>query len=178
MTDIPSIIFGNELLVGVLTILMLAGIQYQRTLRTKEYLLYHKLKCRVFKILDPIARKYGHFMITTKGKDEYVTTVEKRPVEVINEQRPKFVPNLLSGAKRRRLGNDGPYQWTHSQWATYYEKDGESWQTETYLFDNGDGTADIYCHAEKSVSDPEGHLEDKQLNGDAHGKLNEVLQYE
>jgi hypothetical protein len=48
-------------------------------------------------------------------------------------------------------------------------------QTEAFLFANDDGTTDVYAHHEVSVTDPDGHLEARQRNGDPRGVVRDAL---
>jgi len=51
----------------------------------------------------------------------------------------------------------------------------ENAQVECYLFGNGDGTTDLYVHSETAVTDPEGHLSDRQTDGDPTGVVTDAL---
>jgi len=49
----------------------------------------------------------------------------------------------------------------------------EGQQVEAYLFQNSDGSTDLYAHTEASVDNPLAHLTERQRDGDKHGVLPE-----
>jgi hypothetical protein len=174
-SDIPEAVYSSPALLGILVVAVAAALHWQAGLSYREYITAHRLKCYVFSILDPWATKHGRPLLRVKGpadqSNEFVTTVTKPPREVARRLHGPFETHLVATAKgRERTTRTGKYfQWSHSQWVTFYEIDGEEWQTEVYLFSNGVNTTDVYAHAEPAVTDPQRHTEGQQLPGDAHG---------
>jgi len=171
--DIPEFVLGNPALLVALTAVILALAQWQRTLTYREYRLAHTVKLVLFNALDDWASRRGRPLVRTKGyreDAEFVQTLHQPPRSVYQQLAGAFDPHLIATAKARTTP-DGR-QWSHSQLVTYHD-DGK--QTEVFLFDNGDGSTDLYAHFEGSVSDPAAHLTDPQRDGDVRGVLNEVL---
>lgn len=166
--NIPELILGHPLLSTALVVAVLAVVNYQAGLSYREFRLLHILKCRLFALMDPWARKRGRPLVKTKAgppdAPEYVTTVTATPRAVAQTISGAFGPHLLATAKRRQTV-DGP-QWSHSQWRQTHD-DGR--QTEVYLFPFGGGGTVVYAHVETQVEDPEGHLTDDVTPGDGRG---------
>jgi len=166
MTEVPKLILSDPLLLAALTVAVIVGAHYQATLTYREYRFAHITKCYVFAALDSRARsKYNRPLVRTKDYREdhldFVETTDGNARAVASTLWASFDPHLIATAKRRHTP-DG-LQWAHSQWV-YYHDDGT--QTEVYLFDNGDGTTDVYAQLEGSIKDPEAHLTDDQRHGD------------
>lgn len=158
--DILEIVFSNPALTVTLTVLVLGAVNWQRGLTYRELRLAHIVKCRVFSILDPWARKRGRPLVNEANDADYERTIDANARTVSKAIMDVFDPHLVATAKRRTSG------WTHSQWVQIH---GDGLQTEVYLFRNPDGTTDVYVQVETAVTDPEGHLEDEQTHGDARG---------
>jgi len=171
-SDLPSVVYEDPRLLAGLTVTIVAVLWASRGLSTRQYLVLHRRKCRLFARLDPLARRLGRPLVRTMdsppGAADYVTTVDQTPREVITRLRPTFSPHLVATAKRRTTKTGT--QWAHSQWSTMYGRDGDRWQTEVYLFRNGAETH-IYAHAERAVTAPRAHTQGPQQAGDAHDRL-------
>lgn len=170
-TNIPDLILGNPVLLGVLTVVILALVAYQRTLSYREYQTIHIIKTLVFRVLDPLASRRGRPLINDKGgRDdaEYLTEWDGTPRDVLTTLSAEgWDYHLVSTDKRRPNGT------LDSGHAVFYHDDGR--QTEVYVFDNGDGTTAVYAHEETSTTDPDGHLSDPQDDGDPRGVVRQAL---
>lgn len=172
MAPVPDAL-SDPVVLAVVTLAVAAVVVWQRTLKWPEYRRLHALKLRYAPLVD---RHTSLFVLSRKGyrdDPEYLGTREasvravwRRLVDAGGS------PHLLNSIKERPLP-DGTRQlsaahvvWNHS---------GEGEQTEAYLFDNGDGTTDVYCHAETWTLDPEGHLSDPQTDGDPKGVVRMAL---
>jgi len=166
---------------AVLTAVILAVVQYQRTLSWSEYRTIHGLKRRVFPLLQRVKPLgYDHF-IHEKGyhdDEEYLTTVEAT-VPVVWKQLVAAggSPHLINSLKRRDWVDDEvQYSAAHVVWT---HDDGT--QTEAYLFgplfdtERGSPTTAVYAHNETSVTDPDDHLTDPQSDGDPRGVVRGAL---
>lgn len=184
-SDIPSAVYDRPALLAILLVAVAAAVHWQAGLSYREYILAHRLKCYLFSILNPAATRHGRPLVRTKGpagqSDEFVTTVKKPPRAVARRLHGPFETHLVATAKARERLRPDPYdyptkelQFAHSQWVTFYDIDGERWQTEVYLFERSHWT-DVYAHAEPAVTDPQNHTEGRQLPGDAHGKFAEIF---
>lgn len=121
----------------------------------------------------------GRSLINEKGyrdeEDEYEGTLDATPKEVVKTIWPPFGPHMVATTKRRVTPHGSQLSFLQLRYVhpERYQRDGdeelEKIQTEVYLFDNGDGTTDVYVHVETVVEDPEGHLTDKQVAGDEFG---------
>lgn len=145
---------------------------YQRTLRWPEYQALHGLKLRVVPLLERLKGVVvppGLLLISRKGyRDdaEYLRTENKSVKEVwTNLIANGGSPHLINSIKVRETP-EGEVQysqahvvWTHSDYT----------QSEAYLFDNGDGSTDVYAHHEPSVLTPDAHLHGFQSDGDPKG---------
>ena len=171
-TDVPELIYGNPLLLAGLAAVLVLLVNYQKGLSYREVVVLSYLKVGVFAALDAVASRYGRSLATEAHDEDYLTTLDVPPRTIVRKVRPPAQPNLTSTAKYRTANDDAAdRQWAHSQWAIRYDRDGEPWQTHVYLFTNPDGSTDVYAHVERSVTDPEGHTEGKQINGDHHQRV-------
>lgn len=169
-----SDILTNPVLLVALASLIVLGVHYQRGLSYREYITAHRVKCLVFQVLDPLARKRGRPLVHTKGYNdgEHVRTPSMSPREVAEKIRPEFSPHLIASAKRRNLP-DGSFEFAHSQWVQLYEHDGREFQTEVFLFPSkrSPGGTDVYVHVEPAVTSPRAHLSGEQYDGDVHDRF-------
>lgn len=153
-------IFASPLLVAALVAVLIVAVHYQRGLNYREYRTAHLVKSRLFAAFEkPIEDRLGAGIVNDKGyrdDEEFIETVDKSPREVFRRVRQEHnaSPHLLAATKRRSTP-DGS-QLTHSQLVKF--DDDKNRQTEFYLFDNGDGSTDLYGHDEVSVFNPEDHL--------------------
>lgn len=167
-TDVVDTVLSEPLLVIALGVVIYTLVRYQRGLSYTEFIIAHRAKCIVFRILDGPASKRGRPLVADKSdaSEEFVRHTDATPRTVARRLRSaRFDPHLVATAKRR----DG--QCAHSQWVQFH--DGEK-QTEVYLFPSNGGT-DVYAHFETSVRDPEGHLTDEQTPGDPLGAVANAL---
>jgi len=162
---------ADPVTLAALTLIVAAAVHYQRGLTWSEYRTIHRAKVRLFPILQRIAPGgFDSFINVKQGRDdaEYLVTREQSVTAVWKQLVAEGgSPHLIASVKRR----PGPeYSAAHAVWT---HADGD--QTEAYLFDNGDGSTDVYTHHETSVTDPEGHLEDPQTDGDPEGVVRSAL---
>jgi hypothetical protein len=155
---------------AVLTLVIFAVVQYQRTLSWTEYRQIHRLKRRFFPLLD---RVWPHFVHDKNAVDdpEYLTTRPQKPRTVWKQLVSEGAsPHVIASLKRREWP-DGvvDYSVAHAVWT---HADGT--QTEAYLFRAPTGT-DVYVHNETAVTDADGHLSDPQTDGDPKGVVKRAL---
>jgi hypothetical protein len=138
------------------------------------------LKRRLVVPLDKFTRPFGRPLVYEKGRADYFCTAEADSDKVEVAIAPRYQRNLTSTRKYRVL-EDGARDWAVGSWVL--DPADTEWQHHVYLFDNGDGTTDLYGHKETSAEkDPYGHVTDEQVHGDpdgiARGKLEEAgVQY-
>jgi len=185
-------IFSNPVAYAALVVAILAVVAWQATIGFGTAWRMNRAKQLLFPVADrfrrPLVRHVRRVsptaagvlngaiphLIHEKGRStdaEYLETWAARPGTAFDRLRAAgFVPNLASSLKRRpgSHGDDPPMQLSVLS-MVYYHNDGT--QTEVYLFDNPDGTLDVYGHNETSVTDPRGHLSDEQRDGDPRGVL-------
>jgi len=160
-------VFSHPAAMAALVLVLFALLQYQRTLTWPEYRRLHALKVRFFPQID---RYTTLFAISRKGyreaDAEFLQTWDSTPKETFRTLvRIGGSPHLLNSVKLRSTPDGTPqYSAAHVVWT---HDDGT--QTEAYVFDNGDGTSDLYAHHETSVTDPDGHMTDAQRDGDPRG---------
>lgn len=158
----------------LVAILMRAGLAWQRSLSWPEYRTLHGLKRRVFPVLDRLEPfGFTSFVNPKRGRTdaEYLTTVRGDYRGVVTTLRNGGGSlHLISSVKRRPDDHGDPYSAAHLVWT---HDDGS--QTEAFLFENDDGSTDVYVHAETSVTDPDGHLSDPQTDGDPRGVVTDAL---
>ena len=158
-----------SVVIGAITLLAFAVIQYQRTLSWREYRQYHRLKKRV---LPWLAYVWTHAIHEKGGTDdpEYIATWSctlKQAYDTLSKA--GLEPNLLSSLKRRPDGLSDLHM-------VEYHDDGT--QTEVYAFTAGANSradsVDVYTHHETATTDPKGHLTDEQRNGDPRDVLDGI----
>lgn len=173
---LPETLPYRPLVVGVVVVVVAAALTYQRTLTWAEYKRLHGSK----RLLAPTLDKTPLFAVSDKrnyrANREYLATVDASVQEVFETLTDAGgSPHLLNSVKRRRNPSgvveysDAHVLWLHNG----FEGD----QTEVYLWNNGDGTSDVYCHFEPSVLDPDAHLDgDNQQDGDPRGVVWDALE--
>jgi len=186
MADVPAVIFDDPVLVALLAVVLRAGIAWQRGLTYREVIVLESAKRNIARTLErllpitlpllgwtiPSPAQAGRALTREAHVADHVTTVDASPREIVRAIRPPFQPNLFSTSKYR-VANDS-VEWAHTQWAIYYDHDGDPWKTHIYFFVVGPETA-VYAHTEPSEATPEAHTRGgEQLPGDAHGKFAEV----
>jgi hypothetical protein len=152
---------------ALLTLIIAALLHYQRGLTWSEYRQIHRAKLRFFPLLDRVWPHFVHDKGTAEADDEYLMT-RRQSVRSVWKQLVSEGghPHLISSIKRLP---DGSLSQAHVVWT---HADGT--QTEAYLFHAEDGTA-VYAHNETGVTDPEGHLTDRQTDGDPKGVVRAAL---
>lgn len=172
--NIPDLVFGSPVLSAILLITVYAILSWQRNLTYTEYMTRHGIKRMLFPKLDSWFRKAGRPLIREKGpcnsSDEFVTCVQM-PLRAffIKLVRYGFSPHLLATLKVER-----PWR-SPAAMQLIYNHDHET-QTEVYVFQDADDKLAVYAHVESSPKDPEGHIEDEQIAGDAKGVVREALE--
>lgn len=168
MTNLQDVVLSDPALLAALALLVRGAVAYQTSLTYPEFIAAHRLKCRVFQLLDPIATRLGRPLVHTKEyreeDEEFDRTVPEGPKMVASRIGDVFDGHLVATAKARMTPNG--IQFAHSQWRQVH---GDGTQTEVFLFRNPDGSTDVYVHHETAVEDPEGHLTDHQGQGDVRG---------
>jgi len=182
-------LFTNPLAYAALVVAVVAVVAWQATIGFGTAWRINRAKQLLFPVADrfrrPLVRHVRRYsptaagvlngviphLIHEKGRTtdaEYLETWAARPGTAFDRLRAAgFVPNLASSLKRRPGSHGTPKLSILSM--VYYHEDGT--QTEAYLFDNPDGTLDVYGHLETSVINPRGHLSDEQRDGDPRGVL-------
>jgi hypothetical protein len=177
MSALPSaveLLQDNPELVVLLAATLRLARAYQTELSWSEYRMLHRLKRGVFPLLDRTRLGNVVLLVSDKGgrdDGEYVATVQGGVRETAQSLRDAGGSLHLLNSLKRRPGDRGdPLTDAHVLWTM---DDGH--QVECYLFDNDDGTVDVYCHTEASVSDPLAHLTARQEDGDGYGVLPPVV---
>jgi len=168
-----SILTENPELLAAVAIIARLIRAWQASLTWPEYRAAHRFKRGVLPILDRVAP--GQILLVSRkgGRDdaEFLRTVNADATTVAQGlRRAGGTPHLLNSLKRRPDTHGDPLTAAHLVWG---HADGT--QTEAYLFDNADGTTDVYVHVETSTDDPVGHLTDPQTDGDAKGVVAAAL---
>jgi len=159
----------EPILLGVLTVLIMLALNYQRNLSWPEYKTIHSLKRGVLPLID----KYtGVFVVSRKGgreDGEYVATVDKSLRATFKQlANDGFSPHVINSIKQRPHPDDGQAQYSGAHLIKIHS---DGTQTEIYLFNMG-GKCDLYAHNETAVTDPKGHLVDtNQKDGDTKDVL-------
>lgn len=190
-----QVIFNNPVALGVLTLALIGVILWQATLPYKVVAQINRGKRLLFPPIErfkrPLvkqARKVSPTLATVlqgviphlihdKGRtndDEYIKTWECSRREAFDRLKDAGLnPNVASSLKRRpgSHGQNPPMQLSVLSMVQYHD---DGTQTEFYVFDNGNGSVDIYAHNETSITDPKGHLNNPQVDGDPKGVLSAV----
>jgi len=170
LTVVDFLIANPEyaLLLGVL---LRAGRAYQTSLSWPEYRMVHRLKRGILPLIAGAVGGRVPLVTDKAGRDdrEFVGTVPAGLRETVRDlQRSGASLHLLCALKRRPPEYGDPLSEAHLIWTVGEE------QVECYLFDNSDGTTDVYCQTETSVDDPVGHLLDGVSAGDQHDVVPEL----
>jgi len=158
MSLLPETLNG-PVVVAVVTLLVAAGVHYQKGLTYREYMSIMRFKRRVFPVLDRLSpggfKSFVHVKGAPQDDTEFYTWTDKTTRELWRLFKANGgSPHLISSAKRRV---DGPLSTLHFVW---YHDDGS--QTECYIFPDGA----VYVHNETDTRDVEGHLSDGITPGD------------
>lgn len=173
MTQLPDL-FTDPVALAVLTLIVAIVVYWQRTLTWTEYRQFHRIKQRVFPLVD---RYTTLFVVSRKGghdHPEFVATVEDTVPVVFRELvAAGGSPHLVNALKVRVNPQTGEQQYSaaHVVWS---HDDGT--QTEAYLFPLDSGHVDVYAHHEDGVQDPRDHYETPdQTPGDTRGVVHRAL---
>lgn len=187
-----------EFIAGTAALLALvrAALAWQGGLSFTELRIAHVAKCYAFRAFDPLLTRLGRPLINGKHYNdadaEYVGTERDPPKAVAKRilSAPRSEGHLVATAKRRET--PAGTQFAYIQLRIMHEPrqrdddaELEPTQTEIYLFPTVEehmdprgnvfaGGTDAYAHVETSPEDPEGHLTDEQLQGDALGAFAEA----
>jgi hypothetical protein len=165
----------NPELVVLLAATLRLARAYQTELSWSEFRMIHRLKRGLFPILNKTPLGNAILLVSEKrGREdaEYQATVSGGVRETAQALRKAGCSlHVLCSIKRRPDTRGDPLTDAHVVWTM---DDGH--QVECYLFDNDDATVDVYAHTETGVSDPLGHLTDKQTDGDAYDVLPPVVE--
>jgi len=151
---------------AVLTLVIFAAIQYQRTLSWTEYRQIHRLKLRVLPRLGPpfvhVKRRPEHDAEYIATRDGAVRAIWRTLVNAGGS------PHIINSVKQRPTadGSGVEYSQAHVVWMH-----GDGSHTEAYIFADGS----VYAHHEPSVQDAEEHLSGPQTDGDPRGVVREAL---
>lgn len=163
--DLPTV-------AALVTIIVVFVARFQAGLTYHEYRFLHRLKSKTLKRVAP------HLVNRKAHRDqapEYIETVQEKPKVVATQLLKEFSPHLPATTKERVLPG-GETQMSHSQFVYFH---GDGWQTEIYLFDNGNGTTDVYGHHEPSVKEPDEHITSGPIQrgepGDPRGVYHETV---
>jgi len=167
--SVPDLLY-DPVVLAVVTVAVVALMQYQRTLSWTEYRFIHRLKVR----LAPWgARNTSFLLITHKGyRDdaEYLLTREQSVREVWQTLvGAGGSPHLINSVKERQTPDGPQFSDAHVVWID------QGMQTEAYLFGNPDGSTDVYAHHEPAVHNADAHLDGPQTNGDPEGVVRDAL---
>jgi len=167
--DVVVILQNNPELVVVLTVVVRALRAWQTELTWPEYRAIHRFKRGVFPLVFLVTKGRLHLINEKGGRDdaEFVRTVGASVRETAKSMRTAGGSlHLLCSIKRRPDTHGDPYTAAHVVWTM-----GDGNQVEAYLFQNDDGTVDVYAHTEASTDDPMAHLTERQRDGDEYGVL-------
>jgi hypothetical protein len=179
MSALPSaveLLQDNPELVVLLAATLRLARAYQTELSWQEFRMIHRLKRGLFPILDKTALGDAILLVSEKrGREdaEYQATVSGGVRETAQALRKAGCsPHVLCSIKRRPEERGDPLTDAH----VLFTIEGTGDQVEAYIFDNDDETVDVYAHTETGVTDPLGHLTDKQTDGDAYDVLPPVVE--
>jgi hypothetical protein len=160
---LPEFLETYPIALAALALIMRAVLAWQSSLSWYEYRTLHGLK----RLILP---RIGAGINDKGGRDdaEFITTAKQSPRQTVSTLRKAGATlHLVCSLKRRP---DGTLTYAH----LIFEHGDD--QTEAYLFDNGDGTTDVYTHFEPGPETPLEHLGgDEQEDGDPRGVVTAAL---
>jgi len=163
-------LFNDPRYYAVLVVVIVALLQYQRTLSWAEYKRLHKFKIKLLPVID---RYSNLFVVSRKGgvhDPEFVGETKQTVHDAYNALvESGGSPHLINSLKLRTI--DGEKQFSPAQ-VVFSHSDGS--QTEVYLFPSENGTH-VYAHVEPGPQTPEQHLEGWQKDGDVRGVIPDAL---
>lgn len=161
----------------LLGVILRAGLAWQKGLTWPEYRAIHRARRWVFIRLDGRTDGFDSWVNDKggRGDPEFIATVDmglKATAKRLKRDGGSY--HVLSSIKRRMVTR--PEGSTYSDAHVIFDRPGGN-QVEAYLFDNGDGTTDLYSHVEPSPSNPADHLGgDKQTPGDSDDVVKDALE--
>jgi hypothetical protein len=161
-----------SLLTIALIVILLAVRYYVDNVRQARE--YERLRVRLFRLLDPLARKRGRPLIRDKtGSGDYIVTADASVGEV--------TAALWDAGYRWNPTSQVKYRVRHggrefaSLEVAYRDSPVADTQHDVYLFGAG-GVVDVYGHREANVTDPTDHVGgDEQVTGDPTGRVRDAL---
>jgi len=176
MNAVDTILQTPELLAGLtLAVIVVWYVWRQPTLLEARF--WQRQKAWVFTALHPVATRLGRPLVHPKGgrdHPEFIAGVHNHPESVARDLvQYGFRPHFVASLKTRPGENERQPAWLQLRYKEVV--DGKPMQTEVYLFRNVGGSTDVYGHYETAVSDPVGHLNDPQRDGDARGHIKSAL---
>jgi len=166
--DVVVLLQDNPELVVVLAVVTRLIRAWQTDLSWQEYRAIHRFKRGVFPLVFMTTKGRLHLINEKDGRDdaEFVRTVDASVRETAKSMRQAGGNlHLLCSIKRRPDTHGDPLTDAHAIWTL------EGDQVEAYIFDNDDGTVDVFAHTEASTDDPLAHLTETQHDGDEYGVL-------
>jgi hypothetical protein len=172
-------LLNDPLGIAAVTIAVVAALYWQRGLGWRDYQAIQKAKITLAPLVDRLPSVVDRFppifVLSEKAyrnkSPEFLGTRDSGVRAVYERLCESGSPHLVSSVKARtnpqgrREYARAHVVWTHD----------DQTQTEAVLFDNGDGTTDVYAHLETSVSDVDGHLEEGGTPGDPRGVVRGAL---
>jgi hypothetical protein len=163
-------VLNDPIGLAALTVVVVGVWYYQRELSWREYQRLHGLKKRFAPLLSRLWLTTSEKAYRNKSP-EYLATIDQPPREVFATLTGAGGhPHVLNALKYRERRGGREYMSA----AVVYPV-GSQDQTEAYIFDNGDGTSDVYCHHESSVLDVDDHLTEGGIPGDPRGIVADAL---
>lgn len=173
LVDIDEIVFDSPELMALL-ILILGVIAYLQSKLGPGDDWIETLKLKIYLILDPILSKHGFELIRKKGIEEYIYSTHITPDEVEEVLMSCGYERNVAANKKYRELPDGSKQYEVGSMKYRYPDSDQ--QHHVYIFPGQYYVCDIYGHKETDwQEDPEGHMEDPQIDGDPDEILKDCL---
>lgn len=171
--DITNTVFSDPRLTAFLAVVLVIIMFYVRTIKPREAIQYERIKTLLFRVLNPITNtRVGYPLVYDKtNTDDHITSVEASLYDLaVAFWQEGFVWNPLS-AEKYIVKNGRHY--TVLQVA-YRDSPIDSDQFHAFIYSYG-GQLHIHGHKETSPADPDGHLTDKQIQGDPDNRIAGVI---
>ena len=160
------------LTIALIAVLLLVRYYVDNVRQAREY---ERLRVRLFRLLDPLARSRGRPLIRDKtGSGDAILTAEASVDKVAQAlwEYGEYRWNPTSQVKYRV--RNGGRQFASLELAARKSPVADS-QHDVYLFGEG-GVTDVWGHREANVTDPNDHVGgDEQVSGDPHGRVRDAL---
>lgn len=128
----------------------------------------------VYEFFNPLFSAFGRPTIDEVEPSSYVLTVSlssDEAEEVLDDG--EYERNILS-TRKYRTHHAGGKQWAVGSYAL--DPVDDPWQQHVILFDNPDGTTDVYSHKEASVRRPSAHHGGAEYElGDPDGRVRDLF---